>query len=675
MGYRYQTEEYVRKIMAFFTMRPLIMPALLALLVINIHVAVKPVGETISDVRFSGYVRHIDYYVDGTAELEIMTHEYGRLLYKTNDSSYPCLGQSITVTGDIYMPDPPSNPGEFDYAGYLHRRGIRGIMKPDYIEITGEGSKIASIASFVSGMSFKTRCYALSFFEGDEKGLAAAVFTGDTTLLDDDVSRAFRLSNCSHLLAVSGTHFSGFLMILASFISASHMKKKHSVPLYIVFCVLVGTFTGWTGSVTRASVMSICAFMSRDLLSGMSLATILIFAEDPYGCLSLGYMMSFAASLSIHYAAPKISALLERIRFPKILTDLLAPVLSATIGMMPFWGRNCYYFSFFHLGVQIIGSFIATVSCVFFIPSVITGLPFACTLLLKSLYYLMSLCSSVSFDGPSSRGLSDMFIKSLFVLVIVLLMPDSVIRKILMPAGFLLVMAASGFMAADMITAPDVTVIFIDVGQGDSCLIIDDDCSLLIDGGVENEGRYSVASVLDYYGIGTVDIAVATHMDEDHIGGINYLDSEGRIECVITCRDIRAGDNITMPQDVVFNCVWPHEFHDGGNEDSIVLRMECGSFSILYTGDIGFDSEYSLISEGALIDSDILKVGHHGSAYSTSTAFLEAVSPQTAIISVVRNSPYGHPARQTMQRLGDYGCEIRRTDLEGAIIYELSVSE
>ena len=93
---------------------------------------------------------------------------------------------------------------------------------------------------------------------------------------------------------------------------------------------------------------------------------------------------------------------------------------------------------------------------------------------------------------------------------------------------------------------------------------------------------------------------------------------------------------------------------------------------MLFTGDIGFESEEQLINEGAILDSDILKVGHHGSSYSTCSGFIECVSPQTAVISVARNSPYGHPAPSTVQRLEDYGCEIRMTALEGAIIYEFS---
>ena len=194
---------------------------------------------------------------------------------------------------------------------------------------------------------------------------------------------------------------------------------------------------------------------------------------------------------------------------------------------------------------------------------------------------------------------------------------------------------------------------------------------MLIDGGVESEGRYAVSSVLDYYGIGTVDIAVATHMDEDHIGGLEYLDSAGRIDNLYSCYDLSAGDVIAMTDDLYLYCVWPHQVNDGGNKDSVVLKIEFEGFSILYTGDIGFDSEAALINEGAEIDADILKVGHHGSSYSTSALFLQYVSPEEAVISVAANSPYGHPAPATLERLEDYGCTIRRTDLEGAIIYRL----
>jgi Predicted membrane metal-binding protein len=375
------------------------------IIAINLYVIVDSYQIYAKNEEFYGYVRHIEYNLDGSVEIEISSEDYGRLLYKTAED---CLkpGQSLYIYGDIYMPDPPTNPGQFDYARYLKRRGINGILKPKIVRVIGSTGLLDRIAAFLVQESYNIRCYALSFFDEDDRALAAAVFMGDSSLVEEDVIRAFKLSNCSHLLAVSGTHFSGFLMILASVISASRMKKRYSAPLYIVFCILVGTFTGWSGSVTRAAIMSICAFLCRDFLSGMALATIMIFVEDPFGCLSSGYMMSFAASLSIHFLSDSIHKRLTGISVPDSLANILSPVFAAMIGMMPFWGRNCYYFSFLHLFVQIIGSFVATVACVFFIPSVITGLPFACSCMLRLLLYLMRLCSSVSIEGACLKRIT-----------------------------------------------------------------------------------------------------------------------------------------------------------------------------------------------------------------------------------------------------------------------------
>lgn len=675
MWNRYQINLLYSALAEFIKHRPLLIPAIIGILIVNIYAALKPDDVSVSDIMTYGTVRHVDYNLDGTVDIQIRTEDYGRLLYKADSDEGYKAGDFIYISGDIIMPDAPSNPGEFDYPRYLKRRGISGLLYPDTMYVVRPSRFPSRVGAFVNVLSFKLRCFSLSVFDEEDKGLAAALFMGDSSLVDDKVSRAFRLSNCSHLLAVSGTHFSGFLMMLSAYISGTHLNRKYSVPLYIVFCILTGTFTGWSESVTRAAVMSVCGFLARDFLSGMSLASIMIMTADPYSCLSTGFMMSFMASLSIKLFAPRLKEIAQKKDFPSVLSDLLIPAVSATVGMIPFWGRNCYYFSCLHLLIQILSSLLATAACVFFLPSVITGLPFTCSIILRIISGLMDFCSRSSVEGASSRGLTPLFIYSLFILVCIWLMPDGFVRRHVLLPSFLFTLYASILMLSSVFNAPDATVVFIDVGQGDSCLIFNSRGSIIIDGGVETEGKYSVSPVLDYYGIDQVDVAVASHMDEDHIGGLNYLMDAGRIERLYTCYDLRSGDVLEMEGGMKFYCVWPYEVFDGGNEDSVVLRFEYGDFSILFTGDIGFESEEALIYSGADIDADILKVGHHGSAYSTSSAFLERVSPETAVISVVRNSPYGHPASQTLQRLYDYGCEVRRTDLEGAIIYELSVSE
>ena len=655
----------------FLRRRPLVGPALILILAVNLFVAFKPWVESSRSISCIGVVRHIEYSLDGTVEIEIRTRDYGRLLYKTTTEEDLMLGDNVRIEGLLKIYKPPTNPGEFDYISYLRRKGITGVLYPDSINIVSRGSFITEISSDIQKFFYHVREFALSSFDDSDKAMAAALFMGDTSLVDESVTRAFRLSDCSHLLAVSGTHYAGFLMIITEIISRFHIKRKKAAPFYMSFCILIGAFTGWSESVTRASVMSICSFMSRDYASGMALATILLIVKDPYSCLSTGFLMSFAASLSIRLLGDRISTMLAKLSFPEVLSNVLTPVMAATVGMMPFWSRTCYYFSFVHLATQITASMLATIACVFFIPCVVTGLPFACSFIFKLLSVITKLCSGVSMEGADTNGLSPMFIYSAFLLMVLLLMPNSIVRRYLMVPCIGALMISVGLMAGVYLTRPEVRIIFIDVGQGDSCLIMSEGKSLIIDGGVEDEGRYSVSSVLDYYGIGSVDMAVASHMDEDHIGGLNYLDQAGRIDTFLTCYDLSSGDEIRMTDDITLYCVWPCEVTDGGNEDSVVLRLVYGDLSILYTGDIGFSSEAALIETGAEIDSDILKVGHHGSAYSTSSEFLEYVTPDIAVISVEENSRYGHPAPATLERLTSYGCEIRRTDLEGAIIYEL----
>ena len=234
-----------------------------------------------------------------------------------------------------------------------------------------------------------------------------------------------------------------------------------------------------------------------------------------------------------------------------------------------------------------------------------------------------------------------------------------------------------GVMISTLVFEPCATVVFVDVGQGDCCLIMCGDKNILIDGGTFENGPV-VSSVLDYYGIGTVDIAVMTHLDEDHMGGILYLYEKGRVREVLTpcpgdsplpSTGIYKGDVITFGEDMSLRCIWPRKesFHDGENEDSVVLMLESSGCRILFTGDAGMESEMIMAEEGSLSDADILKVAHHGSRYSTGDQFLSEVLPEYSIISVGRNNPYGHPAEETLSRLSDHFSDVIRTSDKGAV--------
>src|SRR5205823_5022630 len=107
------------------------------------------------------------------------------------------------------------------------------------------------------------------------------------------------------------------------------------------------------------------------------------------------------------------------------------------------------------------------------------------------------------------------------------------------------------------------------------------------------------------------------------------------------------------------------ELHQATNENSVVIRLSYGEFDAVFTGDAGFPAESALVTQ--VRPSELLKVGHHGSAGATGAAWLAAVAPEVAVISVGRHNGYGHPAPATLQRLAAAGVAVRRTDRDGTV--------
>lgn len=233
---------------------------------------------------------------------------------------------------------------------------------------------------------------------------------------------------------------------------------------------------------------------------------------------------------------------------------------------------------------------------------------------------------------------------------------------------------------------------FLDVGQGDATLIATEAGCLLIDTGEssEQEHLYLSASI---YG-DTLKYLILTHPHADHTGGALYILSKMDIETVILPRDFfENGENTRLLEAIIdegaairfadvgtefslgeakFTVLAPTESYAETNNMSIVLRMDFGLVSAIFTGDAEVESELDQIAywggfpDGTL-DADILKIGHHGSATSSSMEYLTAVSPAVAVISCGENNSYGHPAAATLDRLAEIGAEVFRTDQRGTI--------
>lgn len=243
--------------------------------------------------------------------------------------------------------------------------------------------------------------------------------------------------------------------------------------------------------------------------------------------------------------------------------------------------------------------------------------------------------------------------------------------------------------ASPELDASALNVHFLDIGQGDCIVITQGNHAMMIDAGDNDKGT-AVQSYLNYLGIDTLEYFILTHPDADHIGGADVILYKFDCETVLmpdkaadtrTYDDViqamktkrysakhpKAGESYTFG-DASFTILGPVQEYSDNNNNSIVICMTYGDNSFLFTGDAEEEAEADILSEGLEIRADVLKAGHHGSSTSTSDEFLEAVSPEYAVISCGEGNKYGHPHAETMNKFRQNGITVYRTDEQGTII-------
>lgn len=632
------------------------------------------------------------------------------------------IGEVVTVTGKIQFFEPARNPGNFDQKLYYQRQGIHAsVWATTVLKNTTQRTSYEKLKECL--LQFRERLKQRLCDSVGEKtaGILAAMFLGEKTMMDQEVKELYQVMGIGHILAISGLHLS--ILGVRTYrgirrISGSYLIGGIFGSLFLtLYVVMVGVRV----SVVRAFVMLLFQIgadvtgRSYDSVTALSFAALLVLLWRPLLIFDGGFWMSFGAvaamifilpafrnlpfqsfwaSISIQllllpvlltsfYEFPMYSILLNMIVLP-LMTLLFLLVFSGILAGSAFLPAGDWLFK---TAAMILTVYEKLCKGALFIPGarIVTGKPKGWQV---AVYY-GCLLGALVFYGYRNRNKKKRH--------------ENACRKRgknrWIPVWIWVVGFA--FLVFPFGKYGKVTVTMLDVGQGDSTFVQGPyGKTYLIDGGsssVKHVGQYRIEPFLKSQGVKKLDYVFVSHGDSDHIGGIEEMlqrqDVGIQIDTLVfptktvwdenlinlariamenktRCVTLLPGKSV-KEGDLVCTCLLPEEdnVQESSNASSMVLSLSYQEFDLLLTGDIegGGEEKLEKIIETKGQQYEVLKVSHHGSRQSSTDTFLKAADPEIAVISVGEKNRYGHPHKETLQRLSKIAKEVYCTKESGAV--------
>jgi len=546
-------------------------------------------------------------------------------------------------------------------------------------------------------------------FDGNTAAFLTAILTGDKSGLSAGAASDLSEAGLSHVLAVSGMHC-GFLLTLVTLLAGQHRRRLlagTTIPLLWFYALL----TGCSPSVVRACVMLsflLAAPLFRrngDPPTAMAAALFFILLQNPFAAASISLQLSFGAVAGLLWLTPKLQRLLTGGKRWGRIFRILSASFSATMGALVFTvPLSAYYF-----GILVLVSPLSNLLCLWaaslvfllglpavllsflfrplglvlgLVPRVLTGYILETAHILAALPY-----HALYFANPYLKY----WLAYAYVLFAAayLLKPKSR-RKYALAAVLASLTLVLTVQLGQARYAAGLHIAVLDVGQGESVLLQDRGTFALVDCGSGNSwydpGGIAADQLLTR-GCRSLDYLALTHYDSDHVSGVETLlarlpvkklllpaaaDDAGIRETVLRAAERRgtAVEYVEAESQYALgeSCltVYPPLGSGGDNEEGLAVLCTRGDYDLLITGDMNAATERKLLETFELPDIEALVAGHHGSKNSSSKELLEALKPETALISVGSNS-YGHPADEALRRLAMAGAAICRTDKQGTI--------
>lgn len=628
-------------------------------------------------------------------------------------------GDQINFVGEFLEPDSKRNYGGFDYSLYLKTQKIFGTFNVQNFKIISKnnGNKIQK-----NIMNFKQYVKEIlrKYLNKDEAELGIGLVIGDRTGISKEVENDFKDSNLTHMLAVSGSHFT-YIILAVGYVNKMIKRNRLGKIIVIIVIILFMNLTGNTASVARSGIMAIMMVIASlfyrraDIWTSMSVAIIFQLISNPYIIFDVGLQLSYGGVIGIVLFNEKLTELFikyfnkKETKIKQYIITAISVTLSANIIIIPIMllNFNTLSFSFIIsnllagplLGVIVIFAFILLFASLL-LGSLLKPLFSVLNFLINMLIKIAHICANLPFSKVYMPTPNILLVIIFYVCLAVKIYgykKEKYINVIL-----IIIIIFNFYFPILNLKVKDLEINFIDVGQGDSTLIRVNNKSILIDGGgsaFESKSDVGEMTLLPYLldrGLISIDYVIVSHFDADHYKGLIYVVENLKIKNIvistlgqesndfnefialvrkknINILEVNMGDILKIGK-AKMEVLYPNKepINDNvKNNNALVFKFIWNDFSILFTGDIEEVAEEKILSiyknNLEKLQSTVLKVAHHGSKTSSTNSFLEAVNPQIALIGVGKNNKFGHPNQGVIDRLNNLNCKIYRTDEMGEI--------
>lgn len=663
---------------------------------------------TVSSVSEDGFLLRVESPAGGTFYCRIYPEK--EIFFES--------GMKLTVRGSVTQPAEATNPGQFDFRAYCRNRGILGQCNSDQIVVEQSAPLPYRWSSRLRGGIVNR---AKQLFSVETAGIVIAMLTGSKENLPEASYALFRELGGAHVLAVSGMHMailSGFLV----FCLQRAVRKKYAYLIGFAALFFFGMLTGFPVSCVRA--LGGCLFLGigkalgrrSDALTSLSVILFVCILLRPVQILDFGTQLSFGAAFSLAAVVPafqkkdkserrrasrilglrqrllgtakKISRKIVRIGKTTLLVQLsLLPLeLCRNYRFSPYSILlNCLLLLFisaflFYCILTLLVSFFLPGAAVFF--AALADIPVA--LLLNFCRRLLRLPFASVVTGKP-----ELWAVLLFYLVLGTLALRCR-RKGTHPLRYALLLLSVGLLFH---CRDEKLIAFLDVGQGDCAVLLYKDTACVIDCGSSGSieaGSDVLLPFLYYYGYSGIDLAVLSHLDGDHVNGLEQVLASGVPVKQLLLSDYgdgsgerwvaangfsgiwhqpEAGESYGF-EGMRFTVLWPEEKPESSeNAVSLTVLLRVEGLRMLFPGDLEAEQLAKVAERTGAVD--VLKVPHHGSRFSVDTEALVLLRPRAAVISCGRRNLYGHPHAETLEAYGQLGSLLHRTDLDGSLLYEL----